>query len=251
MLLEVTNASKSFGGLHAVKDASFEVPAGQVTGLVGPNGAGKTTLFNMITGTTSVDSGTVHYDGKDITSLSPQHRIGLGMARTFQDVRLLPRLTLLGNVAVAVQHQPGEQLRNVFARPAHVRKREKETIERAHECLDYVGLPPEVRSQQAAGLSYGEQKLLSIARLLATGARMLLLDEPTSGLDEASLAAFGQVLRRLIDENHTVLLVEHNMLLVREFCDRAVFLSSGEVLAVDTPDCLMENKELRNVYFGA
>ncbi len=251
MLLEVTAASKRFGGLHAVKEASFGVPVGQVTGLVGPNGAGKTTLFNMITGTIPVDSGTVRYDGTDITSLSPQQRIGLGMARTFQDVRLLPRLTVLDNVAVAVQDQSGERMRNVFVRPAHVRKREQETIAWAHECLDYVGLPLAVRQQQAAGLSYGEQKLLSIARLLATGARMLLLDEPTSGLDESSLDSFCQVLRRLLDEGHTVLLVEHNMLLVRELCDRAVFLSSGEILAIDTPDRLMENEELRNVYFGA
>jgi ABC-type branched-subunit amino acid transport system ATPase component len=251
MLLEVEDVSKSFGGLQAVKNATFGVPEAQVTGLVGPNGAGKTTLFNMISGTIRADAGTIRYRDADITGLSPQDRIGRGIARSFQDVRLLPKLTVLENVVVGVQGQPGERLRNVFARPAHARRSEKESLRRAAECLDYVGLPKSVHSELAGGLSYGEQKLVSIARLLATGAELLLLDEPTSGLDETSLDEFRAVLRRLIAEGRTVLLVEHNMLLVRELCDRAVFLSTGEVLAVDTPGRLMESEELRNVYFGA
>jgi branched-chain amino acid transport system permease protein len=250
MLLEITDLSKRFGGLHAVKDATFSVTEGQVTGLVGPNGAGKTTVFNMVTGTIPVDSGTIRYQDTDITRLSPQQRTALGIARTFQDVRLLPRLTVVENVAVGVQRQHGERLRSVFGRPLRVHADERETIRRAHQCLDYVGLPAGVRGELAGSLSYGEQKLVSIARLLATGAKLLLLDEPTSGLDELSLDAFRSVLRRLVAEGHTVLLVEHNMLLVRELCDRAVFLSSGEVLAVDTPDQLMAKEELRNVYFG-
>ncbi len=251
MLLEVENASKSFGGLHAVKNATFGVPQGQVTGLVGPNGAGKTTLFNMISGTIRADAGAIRYRDDEITGLSPQDRIGRGIARSFQDVRLLPRLTVLDNVVVGVQDQSGEKLRNVFSRPWLARRSEKDSVRRAAECLDYVGLPMTVHHELAGGLSYGEQKLVSIARLLATGAELLLLDEPTSGLDEASLDAFREVLRRLLDEGRTVLLVEHNMLLVRELCDRAVFLSTGEVLAVDTPERLMESEELRNVYFGA
>jgi branched-chain amino acid transport system permease protein len=250
MLLEITDLSKRFGGLHAVKDATFSVTEGQVTGLVGPNGAGKTTVFNMVTGTIPADSGTIRYQDTDITRLSPQQRTALGIARTFQDVRLLPRLTVVENVAVGVQRQHGERLRSVFGRPLRVRADERETIRRAHQCLDYVGLPAGVRDELAGSLSYGEQKLVSIARLLATGAKLLLLDEPTSGLDELSLDAFRSVLRRLVAEGHTVLLVEHNMLLVRELCDRAVFLSSGEVLAVDTPHQLMAKEELRNVYFG-
>jgi ABC-type branched-subunit amino acid transport system ATPase component len=251
MLLEVENVSKSFGGLKAVKNATFEVPEAQVTGLVGPNGAGKTTLFNMISGTIRADAGSIRYRDTDITGLSPQSRIGRGIARSFQDVRLLPRLTVLENVVVGVQGQPGERLRTVFSRPRHTVRSDKENLRRAVECLDYVGMPLSVHHELAGGLSYGEQKLVSIARLLATGADLLLLDEPTSGLDEGSLDEFRDVLRRLISEGRTVLLVEHNMLLVRELCDRAVFLSTGEVLAVDTPGRLMENEELRNVYFGA
>ncbi|WNV76630.1 ABC transporter ATP-binding protein [Geodermatophilus sp. DSM 44513] len=251
MLLEVEDVSKSFGGLQAVKNATFEVPEAQVTGLVGPNGAGKTTVFNMISGTIRADAGSIRYRDTEITGLSPQARIGRGIARSFQDVRLLPKLTVLENVVVGVQGQPGERLRNVFTRPWHSLRSEQASRRRAAQCLDYVGMPASVHHELAGSLSYGEQKLVAIARLLATGADLLLLDEPTSGLDEGSLDEFRAVLRRLISEGRTVLLVEHNMLLVRELCDRAVFLSTGEVLAVDTPSRLMENEELRDVYFGA
>ena len=251
MLLEVAGVSKWFGGLQAVKDASFGVTDGQVTGLVGPNGAGKTTLFNMITGTIPTDAGTITYNGADITSASPQGRVAAGIGRTFQDVRLLPRLSVIDNVCIGVQDQVGERLRGVFLRPRATARREQETVDFAHECLDFVGIGDAVRGQSAGSLSYGEQKLVSIARLLATRSRLLLLDEPTSGLDESSLDQFRAVLAKLIDDGRTVLLVEHNMLLVRELCDRAVFLGTGEVLAVDTPEKLMESEVLRDVYFGA
>jgi ABC-type branched-subunit amino acid transport system ATPase component len=251
MLLEVSSASKSFGGLQAVKRATFGVEDGQVTGLVGPNGAGKTTLFNMITGTIPTDQGTITYDGTDITGASPQERVRVGIGRTFQDVRLLPRLSVIENVCVGVQQAPGERMRSVFLRPRAVLRAEQETVDFAHQCLDFVDIPESVRHQAAGSLSYGEQKLVSIARLLATRSRLLLLDEPTSGLDESSLDQFRQVLARLIADQRTVLLVEHNMLLVRELCDRAVFLGTGEVLAIDTPEKLMESEVLRDVYFGA
>ncbi|GAB2740144.1 ABC transporter ATP-binding protein [Nocardioides pakistanensis] len=251
MLLEVDSVVKWFGGLQAVKNATFGVPEGQVTGLVGPNGAGKTTLFNMITGTIPTDAGTITYEGRDITADTPQERVAGGIGRTFQDVRLLPRLSVVDNVCVGVQQQPGERMRGVFLMPWKVAQVERATVDYAHECLDFVGIPDSVRNQSAGSLSYGEQKLVSIARLLATRSRLLLLDEPTSGLDESSLDQFRQVLAKLIADGRTVLLVEHNMLLVRELCDRAVFLGTGEVLAVDTPDKLMESEALRDVYFGA
>jgi ABC-type branched-subunit amino acid transport system ATPase component len=132
MLLEVNKVSKSFGGLQAVKDATFGVEAGQVTGLVGPNGAGKTTLFNMITGTLPTDRGTVTYDGKDITGASPQQRVAAGIGRTFQDVRLLSRLSVVDNVCVGVQGTPGERMSNVFFRPRHVTNAERRAVALAH-----------------------------------------------------------------------------------------------------------------------
>lgn len=251
MLLEISVLNKHFGGLQAVRDATFTVDENKVTGLVGPNGAGKTTVFNMITGTIPADSGNVTFQGKDITSVTAQDRVRHGIARTFQDVRLLPRLTVAENVAIGVQDQPGEKFWKVFFTPLRVRNREKETLEWAHECLDFVGIGKKVRSEPAGNLSYGEQKLVSIARLLATDARLLLLDEPTSGLDEPSLDQFRAVLAKLIADGRSILMVEHNMLLVRELCDRAVFMATGQVLAVDTPEKLMEREDLREVYFGA
>jgi ABC-type branched-subunit amino acid transport system ATPase component len=251
MLLEVENVSKWFGGLQAVKNATFGVPAGQVMGLVGPNGAGKTTLFNMITGTLSTDQGSVTFDGADITSVTAQQRVGAGIGRTFQDVRLLPRLSVVDNVCVGIQQQAGERMRRVFFQPWKVVAEERRTVDLAHHYLDFVGIGDSARNQSAGALSYGEQKLVSIARVLATDARLLLLDEPTSGLDEGSLEQFRQVLAKVVAQGRTVLLVEHNMLLVRELCDQAVFLGAGEVLAVDTPDRLMESEALRDAYFGA
>lgn len=251
MLLEINGLNKHFGGLHAVRDASFNVAKNKVTGLVGPNGAGKTTVFNMVTGTFPADSGTVVFNGKDITRISAQERVREGIARTFQDVRLLPRLTVEDNVAVGVQKQAGESFAQVFFSPRRVRNKERETKAQAREALAFVGVNESTWREPAASLSYGEQKLVSIARLLATEANLLLLDEPTSGLDESSLDQFRAVLARLIDDGRTVLMVEHNMLLVRELCDQAVFLAMGQVLAVDTPAVLMEKEELREVYFGA
>lgn len=250
-MLEITNLNKHFGGLHAVRDASFSVAENKVTGLVGPNGAGKTTVFNMVTGTIPVDSGSISFQGDDITATTAQQRVGLGIARTFQDVRLLGRLSVEDNVAVGVQDQKGERfLRNFFEAFA-VRRWERKTMDKVHESLEFVGLPEDRWGVAASALSYGDQKLVSIARLLATDARMLLLDEPTSGLDEAALDQFRTVLARLIQDGRTVLIVEHNMLLVRELCDIAVFMATGQVLAVDTPNVLMEKEELREVYFGA
>ena len=250
-MLEIESLSKAFGGLQAVRGASFIVAENKVTGLVGPNGAGKTTVFNMVTGTVPADSGVIRFRGKDITATTAQQRVGLGIARTFQDVRLLGRLSVEDNVAVGVQHQRGESFLRNFLEPFAIHRWEHQTMAKARECLDFVGITSDRWQVAASSLSYGEQKLVSIARLLATDAHMLLLDEPTSGLDEASLDQFRAVLSRLIDDGRTVLVVEHNMLLVRELCDVAVFMATGQVLAIDVPAVLMEKEELREVYFGA
>lgn len=250
MLLELENVSKWFGGNQAVAECSFTVSEHKVTGLVGPNGAGKTTLFNMITGTLPTDEGRITYRGVDITDDPSQKRIELGIARTFQDVRIFPELSVLENVLIAIQKQSGERLRNVLFRPTAVLREERANRAFALKCLDSVGLRREQVHVLAYDLSYAEQKLLSLARLLATGADLLLLDEPASGLDENSLEKLKEILRDLLGEGKTVLLVEHNMMLVRELSDWIVFLDSGRILAEDTPENIMQNKELQTVYFG-
>lgn len=250
MLLTLDKVSKWFGGNQAVAECSFEISERKVTGLVGPNGAGKTTLFNMITGTLPTDEGSISYRSTDITSLSPQKRIELGIARTFQDVRIFPELSVLDNVLVSIQNQLGERLHNVFFRPTAILQEVRANRAFALECLDSVGIQREQVSMMAQDISYAEQKLLSLARLLATGAELLLLDEPASGLDEASIDILKNILRTIIDEGKTVLIVEHNMLLVRELSDWIVFLDGGRVLAEDTPSKIMQNKDLQTVYFG-
>ncbi|MBX5469694.1 MAG: ATP-binding cassette domain-containing protein [Thermoleophilaceae bacterium] len=243
--------SKSFGGLRAVNDCSFEVPERAVTGLVGPNGAGKTTTFNLITGTLGADAGEITFRGRRVSGMSPQARVRLGIGRTFQDVRLFPQLSAIDNVAMAVPDQPGDRLVNVFARPLKVRRRERRDRDFARACLAEVGFDTAKLGVRARELSYGEQKLLSLARLLALQVDLLLLDEPASGLDEGSVAQLKSVVRALVAKGRTVLLVEHNMLLVRELCDHAVFMNEGKVLAHGSPDDLMRDERLQRVYLGA
>lgn len=249
-LLTLEDVSKRFGGLRAVDRATFTVPERSVTGLVGPNGAGKTTTFNLITGTLRADGGTIRFRGEPLTGTSPQARVGRGIGRTFQDVRLFPELSALDNVAMAVPKQPGDRLGNVLVRPLKVYRREREDRRVAQECLEQVGFDAS-NTARASELSYGEQKLLSLARLLALGVDLLLLDEPASGLDEASVQQLKSVVRSLVDKGKTVLLVEHNMLLVRELCDHAVFMNEGRVLAHGVPDDLMRDERLQRIYLGA
>lgn len=249
-LLTLERVSKRFGGLRAVDEATFTVPARAVTGLVGPNGAGKTTTFNLITGTLRADSGEIRFREGSVTALSPQARVACGIGRTFQDVRLFPEMTAIDNVTIAVPDQAGDRLRNVFLRPLKVMRREREDRRFARECLERVGFDPARRETVVRELSYGEQKLVSLARLLALRVDLFLLDEPASGLDERSVSQLKSIVKSLTEQGKTVLLVEHNMLLVRELCDHAVFMNEGRVLAEGTPDELMEDERLKRVYLG-
>ena len=248
-IVEVVDLQKSFGGLKAVSGASFALPAGQVTALIGPNGAGKTTIFNMITGTIPADSGRVFLRGEDVTG-SPAHALARkGLARSFQDVRLPQRLTALDNVAMAVPNQIGEHVGQLALRPLAVRSREAETRDKALDCLALLGIADKA-NVLAGDLSYGDQKLVAIARLLATGCDVLLLDEPTSGVDPTSVERVVEGIGRLRDLGHTICLVEHSVHFVQRLADRAVFLDQGAVVAEGSVDELMQRRELADLYFG-
>jgi branched-chain amino acid transport system permease protein len=248
-IVEVVDLRKSFGGLTAVNGASFALRAGQVTALIGPNGAGKTTIFNMITGTIPVDSGRVFLRGEDVTG-SPAHVLARkGLARSFQDVRLPQRLTALQNVAMAVPGQLGEHVGQLALRPLAVRRGEAQTREKALDCLALLGIADKA-NVLAGDLSYGDQKLVAIARLLATDCNVLLLDEPTSGVDPASVDRVVEGIGRLRDLGHTVCLVEHSVHFVQRLADRAVFLDQGAVVAEGSVDELMQRRELADLYFG-
>jgi ABC-type branched-subunit amino acid transport system ATPase component len=249
MILQLDSIEKRFGGLQAVKNCTFNVEKGKIIGLIGPNGAGKTTIFNLITGALKSDKGTVHFKGQNITKLLPHQRVKLGMARSFQDVRALTEMTIIENVILACPSRYAESPLLSLFRPDQVRKEEQKNAQKALEILQYVGLEGK-ENEMAGSLSYAEQKLLILARLLATDAELFLLDEPTSGLDPSSLVRFIDLIRDLINKGKTILIVEHNVSLVSEIADKIIFLHQGEPLAEGNPNELAKNENLRNIYFG-
>lgn len=248
-IVEVRGLAKSFGGLKAVSGATFALEQGQITALIGPNGAGKTTIFNMICGTVRADEGYVLLRGEDVTGKPAHQLVHRGLARSFQDVRVCQRLTALDNVAMGVQDQPGEHIARLVFRPFASRAAEVRVRQKALDCLALLGIA-ERAHVRVSELSYGDQKLVAIARLLATDCDVLLLDEPTSGVDPASVEKVIDGIARLRDLGHTVCLVEHSVHFVQRLADRAVFLDQGAVIAEGTVDELMGRRELADLYFG-
>jgi len=244
-----TGLRKRFGGITAVWDLEFALPRSHVTALVGPNGAGKTTVFNLVTGRIRPDAGRVVVHGRDVTGMRPYEVARAGMARSFQDVRTLTRMSLLDNVALGVPGQPGEHIASLFLRPRAVHAGVREARERAMECLRFVGL--EHRAAETAGLlGYGDQKLLSVARLLATGADVLLIDEPAAGIDRGNLEPVLEVVERLRDEGKTVCLVEHNLDVVARLADHVLFVEQGQITTQGTMEEITRDPRLADVYFG-
>jgi ABC-type branched-subunit amino acid transport system ATPase component len=242
--------SKAFGGIQAVEECSFEVPAGLITGLIGPNGAGKTTVFNVITGFLRADGGSIRYRGEELLGLSPHEVEARGVVRTFQHLRLWGKMTVLENVLLGCRTPLGENVLTLFLRPGRVRAEEAASRERAMEVLRFFGLDARA-GELAEDLAYPEQKLLSMARIFATDAEILLLDEPTSGLDTDSLQRIVPMVRRLVEHGKTVLLIEHNMELISQLSDEVVFLHQGRVMARGRPAEITRDPALTEIYFGA
>lgn len=249
-ILEAKGIYKSFGGLKAVDNFSVSLSAGEITSLVGPNGAGKTTAFNVVTGFLSTDSGKVYYQGKDITNLPPHRGARLGFVRSFQDVRLFYNMTALENVLVAGQNQPGENLFWLFFNPWKSNRAETENKSKAMAYLKALGLSDRA-NDVAEDLSFPEQKLLSLARLVATECDVLLLDEPCSSLDPVSMDKTISLVRNLAKQDKAILVIEHNLDVVRSFGERVFFLDQGKTLAMGTAAELMADPELTKIYFGA
>lgn len=248
-VLVVRGVEKSFGGVKAVQGVDFDLPERLVTGLVGPNGAGKTTVFNLITNAIRPDSGTVELRGQDISNLSTVEIARRGMARSFQDGRLFIQMTALDNVAVAVPHQPGETPWGLIARPLATARRERVVTKAALDALDAVGIAH--RANEIVGnLSYGEQRLVVIARLIATECDVLLLDEPTAGVDPGSLEGVIAAVRNLKDLGKTVCLVEHSIHTMGQLADHILFMDRGRVIASGSLAELMDDPELTEIYFG-
>ena len=248
-IVSVQRVARSFGGIQAVDDCSFDVRPGLITGLIGPNGAGKTTLFNLITGFLSADRGSIRLRGKELLGLAPHQVERLGVVRTFQHLRLWSKMSVLENVLLGCATPAGENVLSLFLRAGAVRAEETRARERAMEVLEFFGLADRVH-ELAEDLAYPEQKLLSMARIFATDAPVMLLDEPTSGLDSESLAKIVPMVRRLIDHGKTILLIEHNMELIAELSDQVVFLHQGRVLAAGVPADITRDPALTEIYFG-
>ena len=235
--LDVRGVSVTFGGLAALTDVSLEARAGEITGLIGPNGAGKTTLFNVITGLQAIRRGSVEIAGKDVTRAKPHQRARLGLSRTFQRLEVFVSLTVFDNVLTAAE------VRNRWGRDA------RNPREVADELIDLVGLTAE-RDTRVDALSTGHARLVEVARSLATQPRLLLLDEPASGLDDDETKPFGDLLRRLAGQGLAVVLVEHDVELVMEICDRIFVLDFGQIIAEGIPAEIRADPAVQAAYLG-
>ncbi|AWJ93043.1 branched-chain amino acid ABC transporter permease (plasmid) [Azospirillum baldaniorum] len=249
VVVSATSLSKHFGGIQAVKDLTIDLKRGEIVGLIGPNGAGKTTAFNLLSGFLRPTGGTILYRGRDMTTLKPHEVVAAGLARSFQDLKLFTKLTVVENILVSLPAQPGDRPLDVYFRPGLVRRADRENVARALEIASFVGLLAKA-DETAANLSYAEEKLLVIARLLATGADVLLLDEPLSGLDTVTVERICGVIRDLARANKAVCIIEHNLEVIRGVCDEIVFIDEGRVLTKGPPDTLMRDRELAERYFG-
>ncbi len=247
--LDVAGVSKRFGGLQALNDCSFTVTDQQITCLVGPNGAGKTSVFNVITGFIKPDAGAVHFQGQRLTGLAPRRVVRLGICRSFQNLRLFNDLSVLDNVTVYLPSRTDENPFRPLLRPLRSAAERRQRMEAAMAVLQEVGLAARARDF-VRNLSYGEQKLLCIARLLASRAELLLLDEPTSGLSAQALEGMIALLLHLKAQGKTFLVVEHNTGIVQRLADRVVFLHQGHVLAEGAPEAIIADPALGEIYFG-
>ncbi|MGH3745047.1 MAG: ABC transporter ATP-binding protein, partial [Mycobacteriales bacterium] len=247
--LVVTGLTKRFGGITAASDLALELRSGTITALVGPNGAGKTTVFSLLTGETRPDAGRVLLHGEDITGMRPDQIAGKGMVRSFQNVRVFPRLSALTNVCLAIQDQPGERIAPLFLRIAHSTASERRVRAQAMEWLSFVGMA-EFADQPAGGLAFGQQKLVALARVLATDAEVILLDEPASGIDEQWVDVMLGLIERLRPQGRTVCIVEHNLRVVSRLADHVYFMELGKITAQGTFDELIGDPRLTEAYFG-
>jgi len=249
VVVEATGLSKRFGGVVAVNDVAMTLRSGRITALIGPNGAGKTTIFNLMTGALRPDAGRVLVSGKNVVGKSPHQITRLGMTRSFQDVRVFQRLTVLQNVAMAVPGQSGENPLWLLGNPLQARRDEKRTLEKAGSYLEFVSMADKSGSL-VSSLSFAEQKLVAIARLLATECPVLLLDEPTSGIDSASVDRMIKLVLELRGLDKTICIVEHSVHVVEQLADHVYFLDQGRVIQEGTMKQLTSQKHLVELYFG-
>lgn len=249
-LLRVEQVTKRYAAHTALDDVSLEVPRGAVYGLLGPNGAGKTTFFNIVTGIYRPTGGDVRLYGESIVGLEPSRIVERGVCRTFQNIRLFQNLTVLENVMIGRQLHERTGLGDILLRTQRFRAQEAETLDRAAEILDYVGILDDANAL-AKNLPYGRQRRLEIARALATAPRLLLLDEPTAGMNPSESEEMVQLFQRICEERGVcVLMIEHDMKVVMGVSQRILVLNFGRQIALGSPREVLENEEVITAYLG-
>jgi branched-chain amino acid transport system ATP-binding protein len=250
-LLAAEHVTKAFGGLVAVEDVSFTVAPKSIVSIIGPNGAGKTTFFNMLTGLYKPTLGKITFAGDDVTAKRPDLITALGIARTFQNIRLFSTMSATENVMVGQHARMRAGLFGSILRSPGVRREEREVEEKARELLDYVGLKKDQFDWIAANLSYGDQRRVEVARALASDPTLLLLDEPTAGMNPNESATFTEFTQRLRDERGlTILLIEHDMKVVMGVSEHITVLDHGEKIAEGGPEEIRGNERVIEAYLG-
>ena len=248
-MLQLQQVSRHFGGLQVLQGVELEVPPGSVFGLIGPNGAGKTTVFNLVTGLLPPSAGVIRFQGADLAGRKTHQITQLGIARTFQNIRIFKEMSLLENVMVGMHRHLAYGPLGLLAATAPFRREEQRARERARELLSWVKL--EQKADEAAdNLSYGDQRKLELARALATEPSLLLLDEPVAGMNSAEKVEIMQVIRDIHARGYTIFMIEHDMKFVMGLCQEIAVLNFGRIIARGTPDEVRNNPQVIEAYLG-
>ncbi|MCK4648459.1 ABC transporter ATP-binding protein [bacterium] len=249
-MLKVKNVYKSFGGILALDGVSLNVEPNTITGLIGPNGSGKSTLFNVISRFYNKDRGEIYFKGKKIEGIEPYKVAMLGIGRTFQISEVPEKMTVLENLLLAPKNQLGEGIFSVFLHHLKIKKENEKLLKNAYDILEVIQLY-NLRNEYAGNLSGGQRKLLSLGRILMSDPILLLLDEPTAGVNPTLVKDLMVAIKNLRDEKGvTILLVEHNMKVISEICDRVIVLDFGKKIAEGTPEEIQRNEEVLEAYLS-
>ncbi len=249
-MLEIEGLNKNFGGVQAVRDCSFSIEEGTITGLIGPNGAGKTTTFNMIAGEERPSSGRIVFQGSEITGLPTYKMFHRGIVRTFQIPHEFAKMTVLENLMVVPPDQPGEHIFNNWLARGSVARRESEVMKKAEDALEFLSIS-HLRDEQAGNLSGGQKKLLELGRTMMTDAKLVLLDEPGAGVNPTLLLKIREMISRLRQERgYTFCVIEHDMDLIASLCDPVIVLAEGTVLMQGTMEEVRRDPRVLDAYLG-